>query len=65
MKSNPCPSTGKTSGACRGYVMDHVRPLACGGPDTSSNLQWQTTQEAKAKDKVERRGCGPRTGGGA
>jgi len=26
--SHPCPATGKTSGACRGYVVDHVVPLA-------------------------------------
>ncbi len=38
-----------------GYVVDHVRPLAEGGADTPSNMQWQTIQAAKAKDKVE---CG-------
>ena len=26
-KSHPCPATGKTSGACKGYVIDHVVPL--------------------------------------
>jgi hypothetical protein len=25
----------------------------CGGPDAPSNMQWQTTAEAKAKDRVE------------
>src|SRR5262245_54371424 len=25
-KSHPCPSTGKSSGACPGYVIDHVVP---------------------------------------
>lgn len=40
-----------------GYVIDHIKPLACGGADNSSNMQWQTTQEAKAKDKWERAGC--------
>jgi hypothetical protein len=29
---------------------DHIRPLACGGPDTVGNLQWQTITAAKAKD---------------
>ena len=24
--SNPCTATGKTSGACPGYVVDHSRP---------------------------------------
>jgi hypothetical protein len=40
-----------------GYVVDHIRPLACGGADSPSNMQWQTVAEAKAKDKVERIGC--------
>jgi hypothetical protein len=40
-----------------GYVIDHVRPLACGGADSPSNMQWQTLSDAKAKDKVERVGC--------
>lgn len=50
---NPCPSTGATSGACPGYVIDHVTPLKRGGADAPSNMQWQTTAEAKAKDKWE------------
>lgn len=40
-----------------GYVVDHIRPLACGGADSPSNMQWQTIQAAKAKDKTERKGC--------
>lgn len=41
----------------RGYVVDHIIPLACGGVDVPSNMQWQTIAAAKAKDKIERRGC--------
>jgi len=52
-KSHPCPSTGKSSGACPGYVIDHVKPLKRGGADTPSNMQWQTKEAAKQKDKVE------------
>ena len=52
-KSHPCPSTGKTSGACPGYVVDHVRPLKRGGADAPSNMQWQTVRAAKEKDKTE------------
>jgi hypothetical protein len=36
-----------------GYVVDHVVPLKRGGCDCPSNMQWQTIQEAKAKDKWE------------
>lgn len=52
-KSYPCPSTGKSSGACPGYVIDHVEPLKRGGADAPSNMQWQTKEDAKKKDKVE------------
>ena len=52
-KNNPCPSTGKISGACPGYVVDHVRPLKRGGTDHPSNMQWQTKEAAKEKDKWE------------
>jgi hypothetical protein len=53
MRQQPCPSTGKTSGSCPGYVVDHVRPLECRGADDPSNMQWQTTAAAKTKDKTE------------
>lgn len=56
-RQQPCPATGKSSGACPGYVVDHVKPLACGGADAPSKMQWQTRADAKAKDRVERRGC--------
>lgn len=51
--TNPCPSTARTTGACPGYIRDHIVPLCKGGPDTPANLQWQTVEAAKAKDKVE------------
>jgi hypothetical protein len=57
-REHPCPSTGRLSGACPGYTKDHVIPLACGGPDAVSNLQWQTVRDAKANDHWERRMCG-------
>jgi len=52
-RSNPCPSTRKTSGTCPGYVIDHRQALKHGGADAPSNMQWQTTAEAKTKDRVE------------
>ena len=57
MLTHPCPITGSTSGRCPGYVIDHINPLACGGPDAPTNMQWQTKDAAKAKDKWERAGC--------
>jgi hypothetical protein len=57
-REQPCPATGKGSGPCPGYVIDHIVPLACGGPDAPSNMQWQTVAEGKAKDLWERKDCG-------
>jgi hypothetical protein len=51
--AHPCPATGRTTGACKGYVIDHVVALKRGGPDQPSNMQWQTVADAKAKDRVE------------
>jgi hypothetical protein len=53
MRQQPCPWTGRTSGSCPGYVVEHVNPLECGGADAPTNMQWQTTADAKAKDKAE------------
>jgi hypothetical protein len=40
-----------------GYVIDHIVPLACGGVDAPSNMQWQSLAEAKTKDQTELAGC--------
>jgi hypothetical protein len=53
-RERPCPSAGKSSGRCPGYVIDHVKALECGGADAPSNMQWQTVAAGKAKDKTER-----------
>jgi hypothetical protein len=52
-KSQPCPSTSKSSGARSGYVIDHVTPLKRGGADSPSNMQWKTTAVARSKNKTE------------
>lgn len=48
-QQNPCPSTGLTFGPCpyfdindpfARYEIDHPRPLARGGCDHPTNLQW-------------------------
>jgi len=56
-QQHPCPATGRSSGPCKGYVIDHVKPLACGGSDSPHNMQWQTRANAKVKDRTERVGC--------
>jgi hypothetical protein len=55
--SHPCPSTGRNKGTCPDFIIDHIKPLACGGLDEASNMQWQTKVDAKAKDKWERKKC--------
>lgn len=45
------------AGGWPGHVVDHIIPLACGGADAPSNMQWQTIAEGKVKDKWERNGC--------
>jgi hypothetical protein len=52
-REHRCPSTGRPRGACPNYVIDHIKPLAIGGADAPSNMQWQTIKAAKAKDKIE------------
>ena len=36
---HPCPATGRAAGRCPGYIIDHVKPLECGGTDAPSNMQ--------------------------
>lgn len=55
-----CPATGKHDGACPGWAIDHVIPLACGGADALANLQWLPTAIKSGagewnKDRWERR----------
>jgi hypothetical protein len=45
------PLTGYPNGR-PGYVVDPIIPLACEGPDTPENMQWQTVEEAKAKEAI-------------
>lgn len=56
-KTHPCPATGKTTGACPGWVIDHAVPLCWGGPDDPSNLIWQERAQSFKKDAFERAAC--------
>ena len=55
--AQPCPATGRASGPCPGYIVDHVVPLCAGGADHPANMQWQTVDAAKAKDREEHAHC--------
>lgn len=52
-----CPSTGQKTKRCPGYIVDHIIPLCADGPDTLDNLQYQTLEQSKIKDKWERKLC--------
>lgn len=53
---HPCPSTGLTHGGCPGWIVDHILPLGCNGPDAVDNMQWQTVRDAHIKDRWEIKG---------
>jgi hypothetical protein len=53
----PCPATGKPEKRCAGFLVDHVIPLCAGGPDKPSNMQYQSVEDAKIKDRAERKLC--------
>lgn len=56
-KTHACPSTGKTTGACPGQVVDHVKPLCFGGADHPDNMTWQDQKISYIKDAFEREAC--------
>lgn len=58
-KNVPCPSTKQVYGACPGWSLDHVWPLADGGCDSVINLQWlknsiKSCAGTECKDRWER-----------
>lgn len=54
---NPCPATGRRSGACSGWAVDHVRPLCAGGEDKPANMQWIEDRDHRFKTLVDVREC--------
>jgi len=56
-RTNPCPSTGRATGVCKGYEIDHKVPLYQGGADSSENMQWLSDTEHKAKHKSRSTGA--------
>lgn len=56
-RQNPCPATGKRSGACPGHQVDHANPLCAGGADHRDNMQWLTIEEHRMKTRSDVRMC--------
>lgn len=59
-KLYPCPSTGKSTGNCPDWSVDHIIPLACGGCDSVTNMQWlknsiKSCPGTECKDRWERK----------
>lgn len=54
---NPCPATGRRSGPCKGWAVDHIRPLCAGGLDKPSNMQWIEDPDHRFKTLVDVREC--------
>jgi len=59
-KIHPCPVTAQTIGACPGWQINHIIPLAVGGCDSIINLQWlpdavKTCPGTICIDRFERR----------
>jgi len=55
----PCPATLEPVASCPGWAIDHVIPLAAGGCDAPTNLQWlpdgiKSCAGAACKDRWER-----------
>lgn len=46
-----------------GYVVNHIVPLACGGCDIPSNMEWMTIAGWKGRTGPERNDCGRHAGG--
>ncbi|MEY2688980.1 MAG: hypothetical protein RL375_3178 [Pseudomonadota bacterium] len=49
-KLHPCPATGASEGACPGWEINHTIPLACGGCDSVTNLDWMPVQAKTCKE---------------
>lgn len=59
-KLYPCDVTGKTTGACPGWAINHTLPLSEGGCDSVSNLDWMPIEIKSCagkycRDRWERR----------
>lgn len=59
-REHPCPSTGRITGPCKGWAIDHVIPQVSCGCDMPHNMQWlpnsiKSCARPDCKDRFERR----------
>jgi hypothetical protein len=54
---HPCPVTGRRSGACPGWQVDHITPLCAGGEDKPGNMHWLSVDDHRFKTHVDVREC--------
>ena len=59
VRDTPCPVNHQFTGACPGWSVDHVFPLADGGCDAAVNMQWlpltiKSCAGMQCKDRWER-----------
>ncbi len=57
MRAHPCPATGRGSGACPGYQVDHILALCAGGADAAANMQWLEVELHKIKTRSDAAAC--------
>lgn len=56
-RTHPCPSTGRSSGPCPGYQVDHRIALCAGGADRAGNLQWLSLEAHRRKTRQDIAEC--------
>ena len=59
VRDTPCPVNHQVTGACPGWSVDHIFPLADGGCDATINMQWlpltiKSCSGTQCKDRWER-----------
>ena len=52
---HPCPSNGNREGPCPRYQRNHPYPLACGGCDSVTNMEWMRADVKRIHDSYERK----------
>lgn len=56
-KDHPCPVAGPGTCFQKGYAVDHVIALECGGADAGYNLAWFNNESHKIKTRYDNARC--------